>query len=42
MNIKLVHVEGGERSGSIDEPIRHAITKLAHLHSPCSKMRPRD
>ena len=32
MNIKLVHVEGGERSGSIDEPIRHAITKLAHLH----------
>tara|TARA_E500000178_G_scaffold305363_1_gene316815 strand:+ start:703 stop:1860 length:1158 start_codon:yes stop_codon:yes gene_type:complete len=37
MNIKLVHVEGGERSGSIDEPIRHAITKLAHLHFPCSK-----
>lgn len=37
MNIKLVHIEGGERSGSIDEPIRHAITKLAHLHFPCSK-----
>ncbi len=32
MNIRIVHLEGGEVSGSIDERIRHAITKLAHIH----------
>lgn len=32
MNIPVAHVEGGELSGSIDESIRHAITKLSHLH----------
>lgn len=32
MNIRIAHLEGGEVSGSIDERIRHAITKLAHLH----------
>jgi len=37
MNIALVHVEGGEVSGSIDESIRHAITKLCHLHFPATK-----
>ena len=37
MNIPVVHIEGGEISGSIDESIRHAITKLAHLHFPASK-----
>lgn len=37
MNIFVAHLEGGEVSGSIDESIRHAITKLAHLHFPCSK-----
>lgn len=31
-NIKVVHIEGGEVSGTIDESIRHAITKLAHIH----------
>jgi UDP-hydrolysing UDP-N-acetyl-D-glucosamine 2-epimerase len=36
MNIPLAHVEGGEVSGSIDESIRHAITKLAHLHFAAS------
>ncbi len=36
MNIRVAHVEGGEVSGSIDESIRHAITKLAHLHFPAS------
>jgi UDP-hydrolysing UDP-N-acetyl-D-glucosamine 2-epimerase len=36
MNIPVVHVEGGEVSGSIDESIRHAITKLAHLHFPAT------
>ncbi|MDF1734453.1 MAG: UDP-N-acetylglucosamine 2-epimerase [Minwuia sp.] len=27
-----VHVHGGERSGTVDEPVRHAISKLAHFH----------
>lgn len=32
MNIPLVHTMGGEVSGSIDESIRHAITKFANVH----------
>lgn len=32
MNIPLAHVQGGEISGSIDEKVRHAVTKLADLH----------
>lgn len=36
MNIAVAHVEGGEVSGSIDESIRHAITKLSHVHLPAS------
>lgn len=32
MNIPLVHLQGGEITGSIDEKVRHAITKLADLH----------
>lgn len=35
-NIPLAHLQGGEVSGSIDESIRHAITKLAHLHFPAT------
>jgi UDP-hydrolysing UDP-N-acetyl-D-glucosamine 2-epimerase len=37
MNIAVAHVEGGEVSGSIDESIRHAITKLAHVHFAASQ-----
>jgi UDP-hydrolysing UDP-N-acetyl-D-glucosamine 2-epimerase len=37
MNIPIAHVEGGEVSGSIDESIRHAITKLAHVHFPATE-----
>ena len=36
MNIPLLHVQGGEISGSIDESVRHAITKLSHLHAACT------
>lgn len=32
LNIPIVHIHGGERSGSIDESIRHAISKFAHYH----------
>jgi UDP-N-acetylglucosamine 2-epimerase (hydrolysing) len=31
-NITVAHIEGGEVSGTIDESIRHAISKFAHLH----------
>jgi UDP-N-acetylglucosamine 2-epimerase (hydrolysing) len=31
-NILVAHVEGGEISGTIDELIRHAVTKLSHVH----------
>ncbi len=32
MNIPVAHTQGGEVTGSIDESVRHAITKLSHLH----------
>jgi UDP-hydrolysing UDP-N-acetyl-D-glucosamine 2-epimerase len=32
MNIPLAHIQGGEVTGSIDEKVRHAVTKLADLH----------
>lgn len=31
-NILVAHIEGGEVSGTIDDSIRHAISKLAHIH----------
>lgn len=31
-NIPVIHIQGGEISGSIDEKVRHANTKLADLH----------
>lgn len=32
MNISLIHIQGGELTGNIDEKVRHAITKLADYH----------
>lgn len=32
MNIPLVHIQGGEVTGNIDEKVRHSITKLADFH----------
>ena len=32
MNIPLAHLQGGELTGSVDEKVRHAVTKLANLH----------
>ena len=37
MNIPLVHIQGGEVTGSIDDKVRHAITKLADLHLVASR-----
>ena len=31
-NILVSHIEGGEVSGTVDEIIRHSVTKLSHLH----------
>jgi len=31
-NILVSHIEGGEISGTIDESIRHSVTKLSHIH----------
>lgn len=32
LNIHVAHIHGGERSGTVDEPVRHAISKLSHCH----------
>ena len=32
LNIPVAHVQGGEITGSIDEKVRHAVTKFANLH----------
>jgi UDP-hydrolysing UDP-N-acetyl-D-glucosamine 2-epimerase len=37
MNVPLAHTMGGEVTGSIDESIRHAISKLSHLHFVATK-----
>jgi len=37
MNLCLVHLQGGEISGSIDESARHAISKFSHFHVPSTQ-----
>ena len=37
MNIPVAHVQGGEVTGSIDEKVRHAVTKLSDLHFVATK-----
>lgn len=32
LNRVVAHIHGGEISGTVDEPVRHAISKLAHYH----------
>lgn len=34
MAIPIAHLQGGDVSGSVDEQVRHAVTKLSHLHFP--------
>lgn len=36
-NIITIHLEGGEKSGTIDDLIRHSVTKLSHYHFVSSK-----
>ncbi len=37
MNFPIAHVQGGEVTGTIDESIRHAVTKLSHIHFPATE-----
>lgn len=37
MGIPIAHIHGGDISGNVDEPVRHAITKLAHVHFAATK-----
>ena len=36
-NILVAHVEGGELSGTVDELIRHAVSKMSHIHYVSNK-----
>lgn len=38
MNIPVAHIQGGEVTGSIDESIRHAMSKFAHIHFPATAL----
>ena len=38
MNIPVVHIQGGEITGSIDESLRHAMSKFAHIHFPATEI----
>lgn len=37
LRIPIAHLQGGDVSGNVDELMRHAITKLAHLHFPSTE-----
>jgi GDP/UDP-N,N'-diacetylbacillosamine 2-epimerase (hydrolysing) len=36
LGIPIAHIHGGDISSTVDEPVRHAITKLAHIHFPAT------
>lgn len=38
MNIPVFHIQGGEVTGSIDESIRHAMSKFSHIHLPATEL----
>lgn len=37
LNIPIVHIHGGERSGTVDESVRHSISKMSHYHFTATK-----
>lgn len=37
MNIHVCHIQGGEVSGTVDEVIRHGLTKFSHIHFPATE-----
>ncbi len=36
LGLPIAHIQGGDRSGSLDDAMRHALTKMAHLHFPAT------
>ena len=36
LGIPVAHVHGGDKTTTIDDSIRHAITKLSHIHFPAT------
>ena len=36
LNLVIAHIEGGELSGTVDGTLRHAVTKLSHIHLACT------
>jgi len=38
MNIPVAHIQGGEVTGSIDESLRHAMSKFSHIHLPATEL----
>lgn len=41
LNIPIIHIHGGDQGDDgahIDDPIRHSITKFAHIHLPATKL----
>lgn len=37
LGIPIAHVQGGDKTSTVDDSARHAITKLAHLHFPATE-----
>lgn len=37
LGVPIAHVHGGDVSSTVDEHVRHAITKLAHIHFPATQ-----
>lgn len=38
LQIPIIHIHGGEVSSTVDDSARHAITKLANIHFPATKL----
>ncbi len=36
-NIPIAHIQGGEVTGTLDETIRHCVTKMSHIHFPANE-----
>lgn len=37
LGIPMAHTHGGDKSGTVDDVARHAVTKLSHIHFPATK-----
>lgn len=37
LNVRVAHIQGGEVTGSVDESLRHSVTKLSQIHFPATQ-----